>query len=83
MNELCAHDVPQSIPVAFVASVIVYEGLLYLASLVLGGSANFAPDIVAKVALSDAAWLLGLSILRYWLVSFAPSAARTRQPVHS
>jgi hypothetical protein len=72
-----------SIPVAFVAALIAYEGLLFVVSLVLGGSANFAIDIDAKVALSDAGWLVGIGILRYWLVGFAPVLAGRRYPVHS
>ncbi|HEX4112973.1 MAG TPA: hypothetical protein VH020_10595 [Stellaceae bacterium] len=65
----------------FVAAFGVYEGLLYLAALGLGGTENFSPAIVAKVALSDAAWLLGLVILRH-LLSHLPSASRTnRHPV--
>jgi hypothetical protein len=54
----------------FVAALVVYEGLLFLAALGLGGAKNFAPDIVAKVALSDAAWLLGLTILGHLLSRF-------------
>jgi len=73
----------QSIPVAFVAAFLVYEVLLYLVSLGLGGSYNFTLDIDAKLALSDAGWLVGLGILRYWLASFAPAVSRIRQPVHS
>ena len=73
----------QTIPAAFVAAFVTYEVLLYLVSLALGGSQNFALDIDAKLALSDACWLLGLGILRYWLASFAPTRAPLRQPVHS
>jgi hypothetical protein len=65
----------RALALGFVAAVAVYEGLLYLASLGLGGAANFTPDIVAKVALSDAAWLLALAILRH-LLSRWPAARR-------
>jgi hypothetical protein len=64
------------IPAAFIAAFALYEIVLVLASLMLSGSENFAPIIVAKLALSDAGWLVGLGILRHWLVSFGLVPAR-------
>ncbi|MGH6980373.1 MAG: hypothetical protein ACREFC_04125 [Stellaceae bacterium] len=52
----------------FVAAFVVYEAVLILASLVLGGIRNFAPDIVAKLALSDVCWFVGVAILRHGLL---------------
>jgi hypothetical protein len=62
-----AADLWSRLALSFVAAVAVYEGLLYVVALGWGGSGNFTPDIVAKVALSDAVWLLGLAILRHLL----------------
>ena len=56
-------------PAAFVAAFAIYEAVLLVASLFLGDTQNFAPPIVAQLALSDAGWLLGLLILRHFLVS--------------
>ena len=60
--------------------------VLFLVSLGLGGSANFAPSIVAKLALSDAGWLLGLGILRYRLMAVGPAVlghGAARRAIHS
>jgi hypothetical protein len=65
----------------FAVALIVYEGLLFLVSLVLGGSENFNPGIVATVALSDAAWLLGVAILRHLLVHLLQFGQEGRRPV--
>lgn len=51
----------------FVAAFIVYEAVLVLASLALGDTQNFAPGIVARLALSDLGWLVGVAILRHFL----------------
>jgi hypothetical protein len=67
--------------VGFVAAVIVYEVLLFLVALVLGGAENFSPGIVAKVALSNAAWLAGIAILRHGLLRFGAIRGLSRRPV--
>jgi len=51
------------VALGFAAALAAYEGLLFLVSLGLGGSQNFAPIIVAQVALANAGWLVGLAIL--------------------
>lgn len=51
----------------FAAAFVAYEAVLVLASLFLGGTANFALAIDAKLALSDACWLAGIAILRHLL----------------
>ena len=67
----------------FVAALIVYEAVLVLASLALGDTQNFAPGIVARLALSDLGWLVGVAILRRFLRRLgairrpAPLAVRT------
>jgi hypothetical protein len=66
---------------AFLAAVAVYEGVLFLVSLALGGSANFAPVIVAKVALSDAGWLFGIAILGLALMRLVPARRLVPPPV--
>jgi len=73
------------VPIALVAAFATYEGVLLLVSAILGDSQNFAPPIVAKLALSDAAWLLALGILRHWLAALARSRPlrANRRPIHS
>jgi hypothetical protein len=73
------------VSIAFVAAFAAYESVLLLAALFLGDSQNFAPPIVAKLALSDAGWLLGLGILRHGLLAWIRSGtfAGTRRPIHS
>jgi len=65
----------------FVAALAVYEGLLWAVSLGLGGSGNFTPDIVAKVALSGVCWLVAIAILRHAMLRLAPIRRRDRHPV--
>ena len=65
----------------FVAAIVAYEGLLFLASLALGSSENFAPGIVAKLALSDTGWLIGIAILRHALLRFGLPWRAGRRPV--
>jgi len=65
------------LPIASMAAFAIYEGVLLVASLFLGDTQNFMPEIVAKLALSDAGWLLGLSILRHFLVSLRLVSRRT------
>ncbi len=67
------------LPTAFIGAFAAYEIVLILTALLLGGSENFTPLIVGKLALSDAGWLVGLGIFRYWLVSFGLAP----RPVHS
>ncbi|HEY7991800.1 MAG TPA: hypothetical protein VID77_10455 [Stellaceae bacterium] len=57
-----------SVIAGFVVAFVVYEAVLIMASLVLGSIQNFTPDIVAKLALSDACWLVGVAILRHGLL---------------
>ena len=68
---------------AFGAAFLVYEGILLLATVVLGGAQNFSPDIVAKLALSDAAWLIGVVILRHGLLSLGTSGRQKRRAVRT
>ncbi len=71
-------------PVAgFVAAFIVYEAVLLLATSVLGGVQNFSVDIVAKLALSDACWLVGIAILRHGLPRFGAISGRNRLAVRT
>jgi hypothetical protein len=65
----------------FVAAIVAYEAVLFLAALVLGGSGNFAPGIVAKVALSDTGWLIGLAILRHGMLRFGLLRREGPRPV--
>ena len=46
------------------AALVAYEGLLFAYALVAGGTETFAPGIVARIALNDAAWFAGLAALR-------------------
>jgi hypothetical protein len=69
------------IALGFAAALAVYEGVLFLVSLGLGGSENFSPAIVAQVALSDAGWLLGLGILRHLLLRLAGMRREWRHAV--
>jgi hypothetical protein len=64
---------------AFAAAFIVYEAVLFLTALVLGGAENFSLGIVARLALSDAGWLIGVAILRHGLLRLV--AAGGRRPV--
>jgi len=64
--------------VGFLAAIVVFEALLYLVALVLGGAENFSPGIVAKVALSNGAWLVGIAILRHGMLRLG--AARRDLP---
>jgi hypothetical protein len=64
-----------------VAAIVAYEGLLLVVSLGLGGTENFAPDIVAKVALSDACWFVAIAILRHWVSRFEAIRRSGRHPV--
>ena len=52
----------------FVAAFVVYQAVLLSATAVLGGMQNFGADIVAKLVLSDAGWLIGFAILRHGLL---------------
>jgi hypothetical protein len=52
----------------FGAAFVVYEATLLLATTVLGGAQNFTLAVVAKLALSDASWLIGVAILRHGLL---------------
>jgi hypothetical protein len=54
---------------AFGAAFLVYEATLLLATAGLGGAQNFTLAIAAKLALSDAGWLIGIVILRHGLLS--------------
>jgi hypothetical protein len=53
---------------SFAAAFFVYEAVLFLAALGLGGAQNFTADIVAKLALSDLCWLVGIAIARHGLL---------------
>lgn len=53
---------------AFAAAFFLYEAVLFLAALGLGGTQNFSGDIVAKLALSDLCWLVGIAIVRHGLL---------------
>ncbi len=53
------------------AAFAVYEGLLFAYALVVGGTETFAADIVARIALNDAAWFAGLAALRLAAGGFA------------
>jgi hypothetical protein len=66
---------------AFLAAIASYEGVLYLVSLGLGGSANFAPPIVAEVALYDAGWLVGIAILGLALSKLTAAMTEPRRTV--
>jgi hypothetical protein len=74
-----------NMPIAFVAAFATYESVLLLAALLLGDTQNFAPPIVAKLALSDAGWLLGLGIVRHGLLALTRSGtfSAARRPIHS
>jgi hypothetical protein len=61
---------------AFAAAFILYEALLFVVALGLGGTGNFTPDIVAKLAVSDTAWLVGIAIVRHGLVRLTLSGGR-------
>jgi hypothetical protein len=61
---------------AFAAAFIAYQALLFLAALGLGGTENFTVDIVAKLAVSDTGWLVGIAIVRYGLLRLILSDGR-------
>jgi hypothetical protein len=48
---------------AFGLGFVSYQGILMLASLILGGEETFAPPVVAQIAVINAAWLAGLIVL--------------------
>ena len=66
---------------AFAAAFLVYEGSLLLATAGLGGAQNFSLAIVAKLALSDAGWLIGVIILRHGLLSLGTIGRQYRRVV--
>jgi len=71
------------VPGGFGAAFFVYEATLLAATAALGGAENFTPAIVARLALSDAGWLIGVVVLRHGLVRLgalghqSPLAVRT------
>lgn len=71
------------IAAGFVAAFVVYEAVLLLATAVLGDAQNFAADIVAKLALSDACWLAGIAIVRHGLLRFGAISGRNRLAVRT
>jgi hypothetical protein len=71
----------QHLVAGFAAAFLVYEALLYLAAFYLGGSENFSAGIVAKLALSDTCWLVGIAILRHGLMRFGANRLAGRRPV--
>jgi hypothetical protein len=48
---------------AFGLGFVSYQGILMLASLILGGEETFVPPMVAQIAVINAAWLAGLIVL--------------------
>jgi hypothetical protein len=70
---ICVRAVPTwslwfRVVAGFVAAFIVYQAVLLSATAVLGGVQNFSADIVTKLVLSDAGWLIGIAILRHGLL---------------
>lgn len=54
-----------TLPLAFVAAFVAYEGVLFIASFVLpGGEAAFAWPVVAEIFAVNAAALVGLALLQ-------------------
>ncbi len=68
---------------AFGAAFLVYEGTLLLATAGLGGAQNFTLAIAAKLALSDAGWLIGIVILRHGLLSLGTIGQQDRPAVRT
>lgn len=62
--------------VSFAAAFAAYEAVLYGAALGLGGTENFTAAIVAKLAVSDLAWLIGISIVRHGLLRLGQAGTR-------
>jgi len=61
------------LPVAFGTAFVVYELALMAVAVVLGGGEAFAPAIVGRLVLIDAAWLGGLVIVHEVLAAWFPS----------
>lgn len=57
---------------AFALSFLVFEGVLLLFALVVGGTETFTPAIVGAIFLNDALWCAGLFLLREMLSRTLP-----------
>jgi hypothetical protein len=58
------------LPLAFATAFVVYEVVLMAAAFVLCSGDVFAPAIIGRVALIDAAWLGGLVLSRAVLTTW-------------
>jgi hypothetical protein len=67
----------------FGAAFVVYEMTLLLATLALGDAQNFRLAIIAQLAFSDAAWLIGVIILRQGLLSLGTIGHQGRPAVRT
>lgn len=67
----------------FGAAFVAYETTLLLATPLLGGAQNFTLAIVAKLALSDACWLIGGAILRHGLLWLGTIGHQSRPAVRT
>ena len=59
-------------PVAFGLGFVLFEGLLLLFALAVGGIETFTPEIVGAILLNDAIWCAGLFLLHAVLVRAVP-----------
>ena len=57
---------------AFAGAFVAYEGVLFGWAQVAGGLETFSSTIVAGIAANDAAWFVGLALLRLLIVRVAP-----------
>lgn len=67
----------------FGSAFVAYEATLLLATTLLGGAQNFTLAIIAKLALSDASWLIGVAILRHGLLRLGTIGRQGRPAVRT
>jgi hypothetical protein len=69
-------------PVRAVAALggafVAYQLVIYAGALGFGGTENFSPAIVARVALNDAVWFAGLVALNFALTRAVPTLFSAR-----
>ena len=74
---------PVATPVAFGLGFVLFEGLLLLFALAVGGVDTFTPEIVVAILLNDAIWCVGLFLLHAFLARAVPQMIGGRLPARS